>query len=164
MIKLLLCAASAAAVLATTPSAFASTSTIPAAPPPAKPANPSTAVAADSSATAGARLAAPKVDDQLRRYRVSVRLDLQDHRRDRSLLEVQIQRSDTNRVLRDARACLQRREVRGYDRRFVTVSCRRTDRFGQTGWVLRNNRTYRVFVPGTRTHYARYTYSFSPDL
>ncbi|ROO89848.1 hypothetical protein EDD29_7557 [Actinocorallia herbida] len=163
MIKQMLCAATAAAALATAPSAFASESTIPAAPP-ARPAAPSTAVAADSSATAGGRVATAVKDDYLRRYRVSVRLDLQDYRRNRSLLEIQVTRAGTDRVLRDARACLQRREVRGYDRRFVTVSCRRTDRIGQTGWVLRNNRTYRVFVPSTNHHYAKYTYSFSPDL
>ncbi|GAB2849802.1 hypothetical protein GCM10022221_56580 [Actinocorallia aurea] len=120
-------------------------------------------MAADSSATAGARVASA-TDDYLRRFRVSVELDLEDYRGNRSLLEVELKRAGTDRVLRDARVCLQRREVRGYDRRFVTVSCRRTDRYGETAWVIRNNRTYRVFVPGTHHHFAKYTYAFSPDI
>ncbi|MCD0451348.1 hypothetical protein LO762_19400 [Actinocorallia sp. API 0066] len=174
MIKKMLFATTAAATLAATPTAFASTSTIPAAPPPTAA---DTAATVESTATVetapqtvGAlavpmnRAAAPALPNY-RRYRVAVDLDLRDYRRDRSVLEVTLKRDGTNKVLRRATVCLQQRQYRsGGQRRFRTTSCRTTDRFGQTGWVLRDNRTYRVYVPGTRSHYAKYTYSFTPDL
>jgi hypothetical protein len=74
-------------------------------------------------------------------------------------IDVWVYRRDAQNIpvgLRYIKVCLQRQSGSSY----VTRSCKKTGTSGEVNWLLYAGHRYRIYVPPTAYHYARYSRSF----
>jgi hypothetical protein len=65
-------------------------------------------------------------------------------------------RADTGKFLKHISVCLQRKD----NGRWHTRSCHKTSSMGRVEWILYPHKTYRLYIPATAYHYAKYTGTF----